>query len=221
MPINGSLVNPIRTVRNLGVFIDSDLVMTSQVTRIVAQYYASFAVLRHLRLISRLLSPITFSTGGRRARLITIRLHKHSADWSARVLGQTLTVGAQCFGSSDLRTLAIRPCLRGSDVTALVAHPRTYSVQIGGPGPQRSSRQRSRIVEYLEPFTRLSDVPSLSSLRSSSSNHLLVPPVRRSTVGARAFPVAGPAPWNSLPAGITSIDSLPVFRHRRKNYLFS
>jgi len=74
--------------------------------------------------------------------------------------------------------------------------------------------------EYLGPFTRLSDVPSRSSLRSSSSNHLLVPPVCRSTVGARAFQVAGPALWNRLPADITSIDSLPVFR-RRKNYLIS
>jgi len=75
--------------------------------------------------------------------------------------------------------------------------------------------------EYLGPFTRLSDVPSRSSLRSSSFNHLLVPPVRRSTVSARAFPVAKPALWNSLSADITSIDSLTVFRHRLNNYLFS
>ena len=32
-------------------------------------------------------------------------------------------------------------------------------------------------------------VPSRSSLRSAASNHLLIPPVRRSTVGARAFTV--------------------------------
>jgi len=75
--------------------------------------------------------------------------------------------------------------------------------------------------EYLGPLTQLSDVPSQSPLRSSSSNHLLVPPVRRSTVGARAFLVAGSAHWNSLTADITSIDSLPVFRQRIKNYLFS
>jgi len=41
--------------------------------------------------------------------------------------------------------------------------------------------------EYLGPFTRLSNVPSRSSLHSSSSNHLLVPPVGRSTVGARDY----------------------------------
>jgi len=73
-------------------------------------------------------------------------------------------------------------------------------------------------LEYLGPFTRLSDVPSQSSLRS---NLLLILPVRRSTFGARALPVAGSAVWNSLPADITLIDSLTVFRHRLTNYLFS
>jgi len=59
MLINGSLVNPVRTVLNLGVFIDADLVMRSHVTRVDAQ---CFAVMRHLRLISRLLSPTTLKT---------------------------------------------------------------------------------------------------------------------------------------------------------------
>jgi len=40
---------------------------------------------------------------------------------------------------------------------------------------------------------------------------LLVPLVRRLTVGARAFPVAAPALWNSLPADITSITVCQIF----------
>jgi len=52
MLINGSLVRPVRTVRNLGLLIDADLVMSSHVARVVAQF---FAVLRHMRLISRVL----------------------------------------------------------------------------------------------------------------------------------------------------------------------
>jgi len=58
MLINGSLVNPFRTFRNLGVFIVR-LVMLSHVTRVVTQ---CFAVLRHLHLISRMLSPTTLKT---------------------------------------------------------------------------------------------------------------------------------------------------------------
>ena len=76
MLIDGSLVLPVRTVQNLEVFIDTDLVTRSHVTRIVAQ---CFAVLRQLRAhqsaavaidvknSSRRVSPI--STGLRRSVL--------------------------------------------------------------------------------------------------------------------------------------------------------
>jgi len=65
-------------------------------------------------------------------------------------------------------------------------------------------------------------VLSRSALHSASSYHILILPVRRSTVSAGAFPVSGPALWNCLPADITSIQSasLPVLRRRLKNYLF-
>jgi len=39
---------------------------------------------------------------------------------------------------------------------------------------------------------RLALVHVKSSLRSARTNRLLVPPVKLSTVGGRAFPVAGP-----------------------------
>ena len=77
--------------------------------------------------------------------------------------------------------------------------------------------------EYLGPFIWQSDVPSRSPLLSASSNHLLIlmiSPVRRSTVGAGAFTVSGPALWNSLASDITSIGSLPVLFRRLKKYFF-
>jgi len=42
-----------------------------------------------------------------------------------------------------------------------------------------------------------------------------------STVGDRAFPVAGYRPWNSLPLDVTSAPMLIVFRNRLKTHLFS
>jgi len=39
-----------------------------------------------------------------------------------------------------------------------------------------------------------------------------VPSVRRSTVGDRAFSVAGPRVWNTLPEEITTSQSLLTFR---------
>jgi len=48
----------------------------------------------------------------------------------------------------------------------------------------------------------------------------LVPSVKLSTVGGRAFPVAGPTVWNSLPDNVISAPSLSTFRQRLKTFLF-
>jgi len=47
-----------------------------------------------------------------------------------------------------------------------------------------------------------------------------VPTCRQSTVGARAFPVAGAKVWNGLPSDVTSALLLAVFKNRLKTYLF-
>ena len=61
---------------------------------------------------------------------------------------------------------------------------------------------------YLGPFTYVADLPSRRGLRCSCSDCLVQPPVHRSTVGSRAFSVAGPYVWNCLPLEVTSAPSL-------------
>jgi len=61
---------------------------------------------------------------------------------------------------------------------------------------------------YLGPLTRVADVPGRRALRSAGTNRLHIPPVRLSTVGTRAFSVAGPSVWNNLPEDITSAEGL-------------
>ena len=73
---------------------------------------------------------------------------------------------------------------------------------------------------YLGPFRRVADQPERRSLRSASSHRLIVPRFKLSTVGARAFTVAAPSVWNSLPAEVANTDSLPLFRRRLKAHLF-
>ena len=51
----------------------------------------------------------------------------------------------------------------------------------------------------------------LHHLGSVSSADLVVPSTRRSTIGDRAFAVAGPRAWNSLPSDIRT--STPVHHH--------
>jgi len=58
-------------------------------------------------------------------------------------------------------------------------------------------------------------------LRSMSSADLVVPSTRRSTIGDRAFAVAGPRAWNSLPSeNRTSTPSFYTFKKHLKTYLF-
>jgi len=57
---------------------------------------------------------------------------------------------------------------------------------------------------YLSQLARAADLPGRRSLCSARTNRLLVPSVKLSTVGGRAFPVAGPTVWNSLPDSVIS-----------------
>jgi len=59
-------------------------------------------------------------------------------------------------------------------------------------------------------FTHVADMPSRRRLRSTSTDQLLVPSYRRSTIGRRAFPIAAAGIWNDLPFDVTSAPSLAV-----------
>ena len=71
---------------------------------------------------------------------------------------------------------------------------------------------------YLCPLVRVADLPGRQALRTAGSNRLVVPAVKLSTVGSRAFPVAAAQLWNSLPDDIVLADSLLTFR--RQHHLF-
>jgi len=63
-------------------------------------------------------------------------------------------------------------------------------------------------------FTSVADMPHRRRLRSASIEQFDIPTCRRSTIGGRAFPVAGAKVWYSLPSDVTSASSLPVFKNR-------
>ena len=57
-------------------------------------------------------------------------------------------------------------------------------------------------------------------LRSTSSNPLYIPWVK-TKAGTRAFSVAAPTVWNSLPASVKSEGNIVSFRRRLKTHLFN
>jgi len=77
------------------------------------------------------------------------------------------------------------------------------------------------IPSYLSPLTEVADLPSRWWLHSSCSDCLVQPPVHCSTVGSRAFSVAGFQVWNCLPPEVTSAPSLATFCSPLKTFLFT
>ena len=74
---------------------------------------------------------------------------------------------------------------------------------------------------YLSDYIQSVTDSNRRRLRSSSSSQLVIRRTRLSTVGDRAFPVAGSRLWNSLPPDVTSAPTLTFFRNRLKTFLFS
>ena len=58
------------------------------------------------------------------------------------------------------------------------------------------------------------------SLRSMVANLLILPKCRTKTYGERAFAVAGPTLWNSLPQFMRELTSVNQFKAHLKTYLF-
>ena len=73
---------------------------------------------------------------------------------------------------------------------------------------------------FSEDFRLVSEIYSRLLLRSTSSTDVVVPATRRSSLGDRAFPVAGARAWNALPPSVTSAPSLSSFRRLLKTFLF-
>jgi len=65
-------------------------------------------------------------------------------------------------------------------------------------------------------FQKLSDLPSRSSLRSSSSCRVLQPRSRHPTLGGRSFNAASANVWNALPFNCTSAANISVFKKEVK-----
>ena len=75
-------------------------------------------------------------------------------------------------------------------------------------------------LRYLGPLTRVADVPGRRNLPSAATNRLIVPSVKLSTVGSRAFPAAASSIWNSLREYIVSASTIQSFQHHLKTVLF-
>ena len=74
-------------------------------------------------------------------------------------------------------------------------------------------------ADYLTAFTHPPESATSLRLRSANVRQLHVPRTR-TAYGDRAFAVAGPRLWNSLPESVKCVTSLCTFKQRLKTHLF-
>jgi hypothetical protein len=213
--VGTDVVTPVSSVRDLGIYIDSDLSMRSHISRTVS---ACFTSLRQIRSIRRSITkPILQSLV---AALTLTRLDygcSTLAGLPARQLNRLQSV-------LNAAARLIYSARRNDHVSPLLRELHWLSV------PQRIEFRLAVLVyrclngtapKYLaDELQRVADINSRRRLRSASSLLLHVPRARCKTIGDRAFPIAAARVWNSLPSSIASLPSLQQFRRALKTELF-
>jgi len=74
---------------------------------------------------------------------------------------------------------------------------------------------------YLGPLVRVSDLLGQRCLHAASTDCLVLPSFKLSTIGSGTFNVAAARTWNGLPEDVTLSPTLPAFRKSLKTHLFS
>ena len=219
--VNGTVIPPSTSVRDLGVIVDADLSMRSFVNNLVS---CCFASLRRLRTVRRYVSAPVIQT------MLT-----------SLVLSRLDYCNSFLYGIPAVHLRRLQSVLNAA--ARLVYNLKRYDhvtdaliclhwLRI----PERIQFKMAVLMyqslhgmapSYLSCFRPAACVSSHRLLRSNSNSdsntlqRLLVPRTRCVTFGARAFPVAGANIWNNLQLDITSAPSLSIFRRRLKTFLFN
>ena len=200
--IGSTYVLPFTSVRDIGLYIDCDVSLQTHVTVTVR---SCFAALRQIRSVQRCLP--------RYALLSLIRaLVVSKVDYCCSVLAgvsrQLLYRLQSILNAAARLVFSVR---RPELITPLPLLRELHWLRV----PERITFRLCILTHrclngsapaYLAENIRLTaDVERRRHLRSSTTTTLVVPPVQRSTLGDRAFPVAAPRAWNSLPPSLRTV----------------
>jgi hypothetical protein len=216
LTVGTDAVAPVRSVRNLGIYMDSDVSMRTHVAKTLS---SCFSALRQIRSIRRSVSrPVLLSLV---VSMVLTRLDYGSATL-AGLPGQLLDKLQSVLNAAARLVCSGR---KYDHITPLLRDLHWL------PFPERITFrlavlayrcQHGLAPSYLSnELHRVADVDSRQRLRSADTAELLVPRTKLSTVGDRAFPVAAARAWNDLPSSVTSAPSLSAFKCRLKTALFT
>ena len=218
LPVNGlsigqDIIQPVHCVRDLGLYLDSTLSMRNHVTRLTS---TCFGVLRQIRCIRRNLSRRAL------AMLVTCFVFVRLDYCNATFIGLPHCDLNRIQAVQNAAVRLVAGASRFDHVTPLLRERHWLPVHL------RVVYKMAVIVykclaatsaDYLTALTRPPVSTTTLRLRSADTRCLHVPRTRTG-YGDRAFSVAGPRLWNSLPDSVKSASSLGTFKQRLKTHLF-
>ena len=210
--VGNNSIAPSRTVKNLGVFLDSTLTMSRQVSGIVSS--ASMAI-RNIGKVRRYLDITTTE------RLV------HAFVSSRLDYCNSLMYGIQDYELSRLQRVQ-NSAARVVTLAKKKQHitPMLYKLH------WLPVKQRIEFKIALITFKALNDLGPLylkelvslytpgRPLRSADKQLLVTPTVNTLTYGARSYASAAPRVWNTLPFDLRNSCNLNTFKTKLKTHLF-
>ena len=213
--IGPDTLQPTNQVRDLGVYFDAELNMKAHIRRVASACYYHLRRLRALRgllgqeVTARLVSAFVLSrldycnavlTGLPASTLAPLQRVMHAA---ARLV---CDLKPHDHISASIRALHWLPIKQRIDFKLCLLVHQT----VNGRAP-------SYLQDLITPSV---SVPRRATLRSASHHDLVLQSSHRK-LGDRAFSVAGPRAWNSLPIELKTITDTSVFKRRLKTLLFT
>ena len=202
-------LQPVESVRYLGVYLDSSLSMQTHVAKVTQTCFFQLSRLRQIRcLLGRDVTTDVM------AALVLTQLDYCNALLAdlpystVAICRGSLTLPRGSCVAFDRKTTSWTPPSNSIGCRSALGYS-TFCLLVhralNGQSP-------NYVAELLQPVTTRH-----SSLRSVDKNVLLVP---RTSLkfGKRAFSVAGPAAWNSLPTDIRITTSCPAPQSSKRNF---
>ena len=208
--IDNAVIIPKSAVRNIGVLFDDTMSMAEQVSSICKSVHF------HLRNIGQIRKLITYDACEKLIHaLVSSRLDYGNAclykipSYQSNRLQMLLHIAARIL------TLSTRDC----DIKAVLCelHWLPVKERIDFKVLLLAFKAQNGLAPgYLSELL----IPYTSERFLRAEHKLVVPPTRTKTFGDRAFSVAAPMLWNSLPGCIRLLDKLPQFKKAIKTWLF-
>ena len=211
--VGEEVINPSECARNIGVMLDQNLNMEQQITTICK---SAFLHIRNIRKVRKYLPQHAAETVVN--ALVTSRLDNCNALLFG--LPKNLLQKLQYVQNSAARLIMgtnkrdhIRPVLRK-------LHWLPIDNRIVFKILLLTFKARAKLApQYIQDL--INDYTPQRNLRSGSKCLLETPNYNLESYGKRAFSVAAPRLWNSLPMELKTSTSIDIFKKKLKTYLFN